>query len=460
MGVPLRKTRADAFEPGRDRAWDRAPAPAVPRGSEHPAASRLSRAGLDAFVFFVADVQTGFGPFLAVYLTTQKWTQTDVGLVLTLTGLVSLLGQMPAGALVDRVRSIRAAAAVALVLIGVGAFALAALPLFPVVLLSRLVHAGASCVLGLSITALSLNLAGHREVGTRLGRNASFASIGTGLAAAGMGACGYYLSNRAVFFIAAALVVPALGALFCIRPRDLGSPRPRAPGSAPGAGLLAGVSRLARDRTLRVFVACIVLFHLANTAMLPLAASMLTLRSREAATAMVAAAIVVPQVIVAVLSPLVGQAAQRWGRRPILMAGFAALPLRGLLFALVVDPRLLVVVQALDGVSAAALGVLVPLTVSDLTRRGGPFNLALGALGCAAGIGAAISTTAVGSLTDRFGSYAAFLAMTLVATAAFAVLALFMPETAAEGSDPGARDGPPPAAGRRAPRPVGNGEGL
>lgn len=455
MGVPLRKPRADAFEPVREsRAPDgrSATTPAVPRPGlpavipaatdARPGPSRLSRRGLDLFVFFVADVQTGFGPFVAVYLTTQKWTQTDIGLVLTVSGLASLLGQIPAGALVDRVKSVRAAAAAALVIIGLSAFALAAVPVFPVVLLSRLAHAGASCVLGLSITTLSLNLAGRRQVGSRLGRNASFASIGTGLAAAGMGLCGYYLSNRAVFFIAAGLVVPALAALFSIRARDLGASRPEAVAAKPGGdgAFLTGLRDLARDRTLRIFVGCVILFHLANAAMLPLAASMLTLRSSEAATVMVAAAIVVPQAIVAMLSPLVGQAAQRWGRRPLLIAGFAALPLRGLLFALVVDPRLLVLVQALDGVSAAVLGVLVPLTIADLTRRGGPFNLAQGAVGCAAGVGAAISTTAVGSLTDRFGSYSAFGAMATAAAVAFVVMALFMPETADRAeADPPAR---------------------
>lgn len=443
MGVPLRQPRADAFEPVREArdlnvpsataASRPVPFPAALAASDaRPGPSRLSRRGLDLFVFFVADVQTGFGPFVAVYLTTQKWTQTDIGLVLTASGLASLLGQIPAGALVDRVRSVRAAAAVALLIIGVSAFALAAAPIFPVVLLSRLAHAGASCVLGLSITTLSLTLAGRRQAGARLGRNASFASIGTGLAAAGMGLCGTYLSNRAVFFIAAGLVVPALAALFAIRARDLravGTAGGAAGTGAAGSSFLAGVRDLARDRTLGIFVGCVILFHLANAAMLPLAASMLTLRSSEAATAMVAAAIVVPQAIVAMLSPTVGRLALRWGRRPILIAGFAALPVRGLLFALVVDPRLLVLVQALDGVSAAVLGVLVPLTVADLTRRGGPFNLAQGAVGCAAGIGAAISTTAVGLLADRFGSYSAFGAMTLAALAAVAVVALLMPET-------------------------------
>src|SRR2546423_1484293 len=105
---------------------------------EEPArpVSARSRRALDWFVFFVADIQTGFGPFVAVFLTTQKWTQVDIGLVLTVSGLVSLVGQIPLGALVDAVRSVRTIAALALLAIGISAFAFAAWPVFPVVIAS------------------------------------------------------------------------------------------------------------------------------------------------------------------------------------------------------------------------------------------------------------------------------------------------------------------------------------
>ncbi|MCW6506997.1 MFS transporter [Lichenifustis flavocetrariae] len=393
--------------------------------------SRRSRWALDWFVFFVADIQTGFGPFVAVYLTSEKWTQTDIGLVLTAAGLVGLFAQVPLGALVDSVRSLRATAAVAVSAIGAAAFGLAAWPVFPLVLATRLVHAGASCVLGPAIASMSLNLVGPPGISARLGRNASFMSIGTGLAAAGMGVCGYYLSSQAVFYVAALLVVPALLALLRIQPAEV-APRTAPVAPHPGQSwtvAFAGLRVLLRDRALMVFAGCMVLFQLANAAMLPLAASMVTLRSSSSATVMVAAAIVVPQAIVAILSPLVGIKAQAWGRRPLLLIGFAVLPIRGLLFAVVVDPHLLVLVQALDGVSGAVLGVLVPLTMADVTRRTGHFNLAQGAIGCAVGLGASISSTVAGSLADRFGSYTAFVAMGIVAAVAFLAVFLAMPET-------------------------------
>ena len=138
--------------------------------------------------------------------------------------------------------------------------------------------------------------------------------------------------------------------------------------------------------------------------MLPLMGSVLTMRSSRWATVLIAACIVVPQLVVAVLSPWVGTRAQSWGRRPLLLIGFAALPIRGLLFASVSNPELLVVVQLLDGVTAAVFAVMVPLVIADLTRGTGHFNLGQGIVGTATGIGASLSATFAGYMTDRFGS--------------------------------------------------------
>src|SRR6201999_770359 len=93
----------------------------TPTAAEKPHPSRQSLRGLDCFIFFLADVQTGFGPFIAVYLTTQKWTQVEIGLVLSIGGLVGLIGQMPGGAIVDAARSERLVAGLAVATIGFSA---------------------------------------------------------------------------------------------------------------------------------------------------------------------------------------------------------------------------------------------------------------------------------------------------------------------------------------------------
>jgi len=402
-----------------------------PKGSEPPLIpSRRSLRGLDWFIFFVADVQTGFGPFVSVFLTTQKWTQVDIGLVLSAAGFVSLIGQMPGGALVDAARSERLVGGIAIAAICVSALAYAALPVFPMVLSASILHALASCVLGPVIAAISLGLVGHAAIGERLGRNARFAAVGNGLAAAAMGACGYLLSARAVFVVTVLLLGPALWALHRIAPNEIdpelahGVPprrRPDRPRSKPG--------NLMRNRPLFIFAGCLLMFHLANAAMLPLMGSVVTMHSARWATLLIAACIVVPQLLVAALSPWVGRRAQIWGRRPLLLIGFAALPIRGILFASVTNPELLVIVQLLDGVTAAVFSVMVPLVVADLTRGTGHFNLGQGIVGTFIGVGASVSATLAGYISDHFGSPAAFNGLAAIAFAGFAAVWLLMPET-------------------------------
>jgi len=396
--------------------------------SEPPHPSARSLRGLDWFIFFLADVQTGFGPFIAVYLTSQKWTQVDIGLVLSMSGIIALIGQMPGGALVDWARSERLVAGVALMGIAAAALAYALLPIFAVVAAAAAVHAAASCVLGPCIVAMSLGLVGHALIGERLGRNARFASIGNGVAAAVMGAVGYFLGPRWVFFVTAALLIPALLTLGRIQPREVDPEL--AHGETRPDHTAAPIGTILHQVPLFILAGCVLMFHLANAAMLPLMGSVLTTRSSgEWATILIATCIVVPQLIVALISPWVGHNAQVFGRRPFLIVAFGALALRGALFALVANPYLLVAVQVLDGITAATLGIMVPLMVADITRGTGRFNLAQGVVGTAVGIGASISPTLAGYLTDTFGSSVAFGGLALIAAAGFAGVWTLMPET-------------------------------
>ncbi|MGL6062952.1 MAG: MFS transporter, partial [Bradyrhizobium sp.] len=128
-------------------------------------------------------------------------------------------------------------------------------------------------------------------------------------------------------------------------------------------------------------------------------------------------------------SPGVGRKAQAWGRRPLLLIGFAALAIRGVLFATVTDPFLLVAVQIFDGVTAAVFAVMVPLIVADVAFGSGHFNLALGIIGTATGIGASLSTVLAGYVTDKFGGSVAFLGLAGVAASGLLLILLVMPET-------------------------------
>jgi predicted MFS family arabinose efflux permease len=409
------------------------PAAAAVRPAEHGAPSPGSLRGLDWFSFFLADIQTGFGPFVAVYLTTQSWTQMDIGLILTAGGLISLAGQMPGGALVDAVRSARIAIGIAVVAICVSALAIAVWPIFPIVFGARALHAAASCILGPAIAAVSLGLVGYAALGERIGRNARFASIGGGIAAATMGACGHFISTQAVFILTAITVAPALLALAQIRASDIALRVGRSPASEPGAGSsTVGFRGLLCNRRLLIFAGCLVMFQLANAAMLPVMGSILTMRTGEWAATVVAACMVVPQFIVAGFAPWIGRQAELRGRRPLLLVCFVALALRAISFAFVTNPYLIVALQVFDGVSAVILGIVFPLVVADITRDTGRFNLALGIVGSAVGIGASLSTTLAGYMLDHFGSAITFCSMAGIAAAGMLLVLLVMPETRLE----------------------------
>jgi predicted MFS family arabinose efflux permease len=299
-----------------------------------------------------------------------------------------------------------------------------------VVLVAKVLHAIASCLLGPALGAISLGLVGYNLLSIRLGRNARFLSLGNAIAAGLMGSVGYYFSSQAIFFITAALAFPTLIALGQIRSADINSDLARGGAQRPESGALPTALAIpARNRPLLIFASIVVLFQLTNAAMLPIMAGSLTTRVPEWATAVIAICILAPQFVVVAIAPWIGRLAQSWGRRPLLMLCFAPLCVRGAVFAISSDPAAIVAVQFLDGVSAATLGVLVPLVIADTTRGSGHFNLAQGVIGFAVGIGASLGTTIAGYIADKFGEPVAFLSLGSVGAAGFFLVISLMPET-------------------------------
>jgi len=410
-----------------DGGWQAVSAPA-----EVPARRRAER-GLDALNLFVANVQTGFGPFLAVYLTTQGWTQTSIGLALSIGTIAAMASQLPAGAIVDAVRDKSRVAVFSILAFTASAlmFTIAPVPLF--VYAGQILHSFSSCTLGPSIVGLSLAVAGSTALPLRLGRNARWSSIGNGAGAVLMGACGYWISERAVFYLTAIMTLPALAAIVPIArfTRRAGDDEPAtADHPPPGtAAVRLPVARVLGDRRLLIFAACAAMFTFANAAMLPIAAAAITRQAADTASLLIAACIVLPQAIVALVSPRVGQWAQERGRRFVLLLGFAMLPIRGVLLAVLGDPLPVVAIQVLDGIAAACFGVMLPLIVTDIAARTGRLNLALGFVGFTVGMGATLSTTVAGMIADAFGEPAAFLMLAATGLAALLLVWLAMPET-------------------------------
>jgi predicted MFS family arabinose efflux permease len=407
------------------------------RSASHPDASIAAKTlpspgtlrGLDWLNFLLADVQAGVGPFLAIYLAGYKWNEERVGLALTIGGIAGILTQTPAGALVDSLRSKRALVGAAVVALAAGALLIALSPSFWPVMGAQVLIGGTSSVFLPAICAMSLGIVGRAAFDVRQGPNQTFNSAGNVIAAVSMGLLGYLVSNRSIFFFVVALSIPTILILLMIRPGEIDYQLARGAKDGEKGGKVESVWMLFQDRPLVLFLVCAVMFHFANAAMLPLLGEMLAKGQGRSSMLFMSACVVTTQLVITLIAAWSGRKAGTWGRKPLLLIAFGVLPVRGLLYTLTSKVALLVAIQVMDGVGAGIFGVVSVLVIADLTRGTGRFNLTLGAIGTAVGIGAALSQVIAGSIVHRVSANAGFLFLAAVAAVAFGILYSFMPET-------------------------------
>jgi len=391
--------------------------------------SKPSLRALDWLNFFLADVQTGVGPFLAIYLASYAWDEERIGLALSVGGIAGIIAQTPAGALVDQVHKKRTIIAVGVSGLSLGALLIAFLPTFWSVMSAQILIGATSSIFIPAICAISLGIVGHQMFDARQGRNQSFNSAGNVFAAVSMGLLGYFVSNRSIFFFVALCTLPTLLALSKIRADEIDYERARGARKSDDEGKPAKAAALLRDRPLLIFLICAVMFHFANAAMLPLLGEMLAKGHGRSSMMFMSACVVTTQFTITMIAAWSGRKAGSWGRKPLLMIAFGVLPIRAVLYTLTSNTVALVAIQILDGVGAGIFGVVSVLVIADLTRGSARFNVTLGAIATAVGIGAALSQAIAGAIVHHSSFNTGFLFLAAIAAAAFGVLYFFMPET-------------------------------
>jgi len=377
--------------------------------------------------FFLADVQTGLGPFLAAYLASSGWNPGRVGYALTFGGLVTVAMQTPAGAVIDAVHRKRTLLAVSLGVLVAGAFLLMG-HLSPIsVYAAQFLIGSSGPFLGPTVAAITLGIVGAGAFDKQFGKNQAFNSAGNVFTALLVAYVSYKFGYRAIFVIAALLAIPAAVSIFGVDAEQVDYARAR--GSIQEQGNAEGLSSLFKDRVLLCFLTTAFLFHLANAAMLPQLGEMLSKDNLKAAAPFMSACIIVTQFVIAISAAWIGRRAAAKGRRPLLLLGFSVLPIRGVLYTLTHAVGALIAIQTLDGVANAIFGIVSILVIKDRTQGTGRFNVAAGTLATMVGIGAAASTTIGGVLIQRLGYRASFLGLAGIALLAFALLWFAVPET-------------------------------
>lgn len=406
----------------------------MPTVAERPSSipRRLTRA-LDLLNFLLADVRDGLGPYLSIYLLlAHHWDQASIGFVMAVGGIGAIIAQAPAGALVDRTTAKRAVIVGGALTVTLGALAM---PLFPSLVSISVLQALtgiAGSVFAPALAALTLGLVGPRFFSRRIGRNESFNHAGNASAAAITGGLAFFFGPAVVFWVLAVMAAASVVATLSIPGDAIDHDVARGMDHLPGEPRQApsAMTELLRNRRLMIFAATVIAFHFANAAMLPLVGQLLALHNKDVGTALMAGCIVAAQVVMVPVAYLAGAKADSWGRKPIFLVGFAVLAARGFLYTLSDNSYWLVGVQLLDGVGAGVFGALFPLVVQDVTHGTGRFNVSLGAVTAATGIGAAVSNLVAGRIVVAAGYGAAFATLGAIAGAGLVLYLIAMPETA------------------------------
>jgi predicted MFS family arabinose efflux permease len=386
--------------------------------------------GLDWLNFFLADVQTGVGPFLAIYLAGYKWNPQSVGIAMTVGSMAGIVSQAPAGGLVDRLRCKRTLIAGGVVALAIGAAILAFFPSFWPVMVAQSLIGSTSSIFVPCVCAISLGIVGHQLFDNRQGRNQSFNSAGNVMAAGAMGLLGRFVSNRSIFFFVGLSALPTFLCLLLIRPRDINHELARGLNERDKQDASPSrILELLKDKPLTIFLLSAVLFHFANAAMLPLLGEMISNGKGRNSMLFMTGCVATTQIVITLIAAWCGSLATDWGRKPMLLIAFAVLPIRGLLYTLTHQVALLIAIQILDGIAAGIFGVVSVLVIADLTRGTGRFNLTQGLIATAVGIGASLSQTVAGSIVKHFGYNVGFTFLAIVAAVALGIFWRWMPET-------------------------------
>jgi MFS family permease len=381
-------------------------------------------------------VRDGLGPYLSIYLLlTHHWDQASIGFVMAVGGAGAIVAQAPVGALVDKTTAKRALIIAGALTVTAGSLAMPLFPGFYSISVLQALTGIAGSVFAPALAAMTLGSYGQAGPGffsRRIGRNESFNHAGNASAAAITGGLAYFFGPVVVFWVLAAMAVSSVAATLQI-PRDAidhDIARGMDHAAAESHTTPSRLTVLLHNRRLMIFAAAVVAFHFANAAMLPLVGQLLALHNKDVGTALMAVCIIAAQVVMVPVAYLAGARADSWGRKPIFLVGFAVLAARGFLYTLSGNSYWLVGVQLLDGVGAGIFGALFPLVVQDVTHGTGRFNVSLGAVTAATGLGAAVSNLVAGSIVVAAGYNTAFMSLGAVAGAGLVLYLLAMPETA------------------------------
>ena len=371
--------------------------------------------------FFIADVRDGLGPFLGIFLTQRHWQPDDIGLLMTAGGVAGLLATLPAGFITDASKNKRLILSLLCVLITGTTLLLWFSQANAVVAFSQIVSGICAAFVGPLITGITLGLTGQQGFSAQMGKNEAFNHGGNFITALIAGGIAWYWGIGGIFILMTCTMLLTLIALTGIRSSDIDDNAARGLESGASAQV-PDFSVLAKNKPLLITGLTLLLFHLANAALLP----MLSMRVAAAPGAVnpglyAAATVIISQLVMIPVAIWTAGRIDRVGYWRLIMLALLVMPVRAALAASSAAPLMMVPVQILDGVAAGVLGVVVPSFIVVLLRGNGHVNAGQSVVMLMQGVGAAMSPALTGMIAGHYSFATAFSVLSVIALTALLI---------------------------------------
>lgn len=386
--------------------------------------------------FSAADVATGLGPFLAVYLTANlHWNPSQVGIAIATMSFATVIAQSPAGWLCDVTTHKRLGVIVVAATIALAGLCILFFPNFYAVIACQVAIGIAASFFAPVLISLAMGIAGRDKFDTTIGKNQTYNHAGNVASAVLIGVLGKFTHNAGIFYGLAVFCIMSIIFSLNINEKDIdhnaassaGNQQQQSSNSPSDKKTSKG---LLYNKAFLILLASAVTFHFANAAMLPLVGQELGKSSQSNASLYMSACIVLAQLVMTPMSLFSGKWAAN-GRKKIMLIAFAILPVRGILYTLAKTAPYLISIQILDGMAGGIFSVVSILIVSDLFCGTGKDNLAQGMMAAAIGLGAALSNVISGYIVKLSGFNNGFYVLAGLALLALIVFCSLMPETVA-----------------------------
>lgn len=386
-----------------------------------------ARGPLEALNFFLADVQSGMGPFLGVFLQHQGWLTAAIGAVISLGGMAAMLITGPAGALIDATSHKRRWVILAGTMVVLASGLILLSQRFWLVAASRVATGVASAVIGPALVGMTLGIARQEGFNAQNGRNQAFNHAGSMVGAGLSGVLGWRFGLAAVFWLSAGFGLLSIASVLMIPKAAIDDRAARGLSERVQEGQAKGFRVLLESRPLLVLAAALGLYQLGSAAMLPMFGMALVAAHKGDPAGVVAKTVVVGQGVMVLACLAAMRVVERRGYWPVLLLTFIALPLRGLLAAFLITPWGVWPIQTLYGVATGLQSVATPGVVARVMSGTGRVNAANGAVLTLQGLGAVVSPALGGGLAHAFGFRVTFCVLSCVSLASLALWLVFAP---------------------------------